>query len=229
MGLFSSSSSDDYDKAQEALTNAYNEAAGYMSPYTSNAGTDFGNARNYLYGAFGQMQQYGNPWGQFYDYANMSPIDLYNSLVQSYTMSPQEMNEIKMGQSAANNMATTNGMYGSGENYALNAEIARQGYDQGLNQYLQSIGDVVNKQTGFAKQFSNQMSGLTKMFGNLLGTEYDASSSMANIGRSLGQASANLYGREAQSGNQWARMAGGIAGGLTSGLMNYMFKDDNKG
>ena len=219
MAIFGKSSADYYDDAQDALTNAYNQAAGYMSPYTDPASQDFDSARNYLYGGFQQMGQYGNPWGQFYDYANMSPIDLYNNLVQSYQMSPQQMNQVRMGESAANNMATTTGMYGSGQNQALNAEIARQGYNEGLQQYLQNIGDVVNKQTGFAKQYSNQMSGLTKMFGNLLGTEFDASQGMANTARSLGQTSANMYGRQAQAGNQFAREMGMLSGGLLGGLM----------
>lgn len=219
MAIFGNTPSQDTGKAMDALQQAQQAAASILSPYTNPANQDFNNARNYLYGSYQQMGQYGNPAGHFYEDAGENPEDLLNQIMGGYTMSEGAQNQMKNSLSAANNMATTTGMYGSGDDIALNAEIANEITGQDQQQYLKNVAGVANEQQKFIQDFMQQMQGLNKAFGGIINKEYGASGNEAGIDKSLGQNAASIFGRESGMPNHQAQAIGTILGGVLSAMM----------
>lgn len=224
MGIFSNTPQNDTQNAMNTLQKSQQAAANSLYPYTSNAGYDFNNERDYLYSAIGEDTKFGNVGSQFNNYADINPIDLLNEIMSGYTMSLGAQNQIKAGISGANNLATTTGMFGSGDNQALDAEITSGITGQDEQQYLKNVGGVTNEQLKFVQNYRNQLNGLMKAFGGMTSKEYNASNSMAGIDKSLGQTGANIQSRESDMKNPVGEAIGTLLGSITHMLMPQKVK-----
>lgn len=221
MSLFQNTPVNDTQNAMDTLSMGQQGAASSLAPYTNNAGSDFNNERKYLYQSFGQMGQYGNPASQFYGYSEENPLDLLNEIMGGYSMSIGAQNQLKNSLSSANNMATTTGMYGSGDNDALDAEITNQIEGEDQSAYLKNVGGVVDDQQKFIQDFQSQMHSLMKAFSSMTGQEYGASGQMADIDKSLSQTGANIYSNESNANkkNRGAQALGAAAGMATKAFL----------
>jgi hypothetical protein len=222
MGLFNSGNTPQgaTDNSINALQQGYGAASSQMSPYTNPASQDFNTARGLVYGGGSKAMKFGNPYDQWYGYAKQNPENLFNGVVSSYSMSPAEQEAEQQALNTQNNMAAANGMYGSGENDALDSEISTQAYNSGLQSYLKGIGKTVGYQQQFLSDWSNQVKGLSSMFSKLINKEYGASDSMADIDKSLSQTAANEYARQPNDKNRRGAAIGSIiGGGLSTALL----------
>lgn len=215
MALFDfNNSRDDTNNANDAINQYYGDAASYMSPYTSAAGTDFNTARKGLYGALGQMSAQGNPNQPFYKILGTGPENILNQAESGYKMSPATMNQMKIGQSAVNNQLTAEGLEGSGEGALESAEIGSMIYSQGMQQYLGNLTKTFDQQLKVLGIDDQQRQGIIGEFGKMIGLEQHSSNQMADIAQKSGQESANVYQNQArideqhQPLNQLASIAG---------------------
>ncbi len=183
------------DDAIQAAEQSYSQAAGYMQPYTQNAGTDFSNGRNWLYSALGGRT---NAYNQnMLNYLNMSPSQMMTQAMSGYSMSPLAQEEMAVTNSAVNNSAAAAGMAGSGTEMAAAGEIGNSIANQDIDNYLNQLLSAFGIQAKITGAYDKETQNLMDMFQDMLGVENKASSSMANNSMKEGQIISNDYNREA--------------------------------
>jgi len=197
MNIFNNNS-DDYTKdAIEAEQNAFNQAAGYMNPFTQYAGTDFDSARNALLSALGIRKQPKGYNQNFFQILGQSPTDMLNQAMASYSMSPAAQQEEKYAMSALDNSMTAAGMGGSGDNMLAAGEIGNDIYEQDMSNYLGSLMKSFGVQRDVLGMYNKQNDYLIGLLQDMLGVENKASQTMAGDSMKEGQVIANADTREA--------------------------------
>lgn len=197
--MFGQESSDDYiDDANQSLTQGYNQASAYESPYTTYGASDFDAGRNYLYKSLGGRQDYNQ---MFLKYLNMSPEDMLNEAMQGYSMSPMAKEEETYSLDAANNAMTASVMGGSSDNSMLDAEIGNTIFNQDESRYENQLMQALGIQSDVVQGYDKQTNQLMKYFQDMLGTEEGAANNMASNSMKEGQYSANADERGSVDAN----------------------------
>jgi|WetSurMetagenome_2_1015567.scaffolds.fasta_scaffold45855_2 hypothetical protein len=193
--MFGNKNSDDYiNDANKSITQGYNQAASYESPYTTYGASDFDAGRNYLYKSLGGRQNYNE---NFLKYLTMSPEDMLNEAMSGYDMSPMAEEEQTYALDAANNAETASGMGGSSNNSLLDAEIGNTIFNQDSSRYEDQLMQALGIQSKVLKGYDKQTSDLMSYFQDMLRTEEGASSNMANNAIKSSQYAANADERGA--------------------------------
>ncbi len=216
MGLFSNKSS---SNAIDAEDDAYDDAAASLSPYTEFAQQDFDSARNAIYQGFDYLlnrPHYAQGISQ--SLLGQTPSELLDQAYSGYSMSPATQQQMQIAESGVQNSMAASGMAGSGDNMLASAEVGSMIYNQGMDQYLNQLMDAFGVQMNALAGYQQPISGLTDAFSNMLGTEYGASTQLANDAMKRGQVQANTYNRQAmnQRSSNPLRTLGGMA---TAGVM----------
>lgn len=212
----------DTNNAINAENNYYNQASGFLNPYTENAGTDFNTGRNLLYGA-GTERLNAPKYGQNpYRYIE-SPSDLLQQGESSFQMNPAEQAKMNYSISAANSALNYEGMSGSGNEAAIDAAIKNTLTSQDLTHYLGLLNQSAKEEFGLTQNYEKSNEMLANLFQDLIQTEYKGSSEMGRNAMEAGRIESRSYDEAAReqhmfnpfnAGLQMAGAGYGIFGGL---------------
>ncbi len=213
MGLFhSNNSEEDYANSQQssqnavnALNQSYQQSANLLSPYTQNAGTDFGTARNAIYGAAGNMAQQGNPNAGVYNLLNYNPSQILNHAESGYTMSPFAQQQEQAANAVMTNKLGAQGIEGSGVGDMEHAEIASGIMNQDQQQYLSNLSKSFDSYLKVLGIDDKQRSDVMGAFGKMVGLESKQSRNLADMSQKTGMETANVYKDQARIDEQQAR------------------------
>ncbi len=175
-----------YEKGQEQLDKYYGQAQGALSPYNQQGQEQYGNLNDIIKNL-------------------MDPTELNKKWINSYSESPQALQDEKMAQDHGLNAASSMGLMGS--NTALNATQA--GTTQiGLNDRQNYLNDMMEKYKNAA--------GLSQ---GIYGTGANAANNMSNNSMNMGQNSAEMsYGKQNAGGNMLSGLIGAGIGAAGSAL-----------
>lgn len=198
MGFFRSN-----DDSIDAINQGFNQLQQYMLPYTQNAGTDFNNARNYIYKGFSDRAQEPDYNQQFLDLllGNGGPNQLLNRAESGYANSDEAKNaamESNLATSAVFNKANAAGMGGSGTEAAINAQVQNGILSENEGNYLKHLHSVLNVQEDELNNFNQGTQNLINMFKGLINDEFRASNTVGQGAMREGQMEANSYDRNNQ-------------------------------
>jgi len=190
MGIFSQKSN-----ANKYAEQGYDRAQQSLSPYTQNAGQDFDWGRNTLYGMMGKYGQLPDYHKKFYDYMNLSPVDMLNHVMGQYEESPMAQYQQQFATSAADNQMNAQGMGGSANQELIDSEIGNIIGSQDMQQFLSNVLGSFDVQHELFGDYNKQGASLAKMFQSMLGTEYGASKEMSGNAMRTGQMEVNSADR----------------------------------
>ena len=191
MGIFSKKSD-----ANKYAEQGYGRAQQSLNPYTQHAGEDFDYGRNTLHGMMSKYGQLPDYHKKFYDYMNLSPVDMLNSVMGQYEESPMAKYQQQFATSAADNQMNAQGMGGSANQDILDSEIGNIIGSQDMQQFLSNVLGSFDVQHEIFGDYNKQGASLAKMFQQMLGTEYGASKELAGNAMRTGQIEANSADRE---------------------------------
>lgn len=205
-------SEEDYANSQQSTQNAanalnqsYQQSANLLSPYTQNAGTDFGTARNAIYGAAGNVVQQGNPNAGVYNLLNYNPSQILNHAESGYTMSPFAQQQEQAANAIVTNKLGAQGLEGSGVGDMEHAEIASGIMNQDQQQYLSNLSKSFDSYLKVLGIDDKQRGDVMGAFSKMVGLENKDSNNLANISQKTGQETANVYNNQARVDEQQAR------------------------
>lgn len=181
-----------YGKAQEQLDKYYQQGQAYLNPYNQQGQAQYGNLNDIIKNL-------------------MDPTALNQKWIDSYSTSPQALQDQNMAVEQGANAASALGLTGS--NTALNATQA--GATQiGLNDRQNYLNDMMNKYMNAA--------GLSQ---GIYGTGAGAATQMAGNANQMGQNSAQMaYNKQNAGGNMLAGLIGQGIGAFSGPVVNALVK-----
>ncbi len=191
--------------AQNDINNGYNNAQGYLNPYSQGGSAAFNQWRNNTSNYGNMLDQYGNPADYMWRSANQSPQQYYQNIMTGYQQSPQAAYAQQQAARAGNAAAAASGMMGSGaymNGMQRNANQISQGDQQ---QYFNNVMSSNQAQMQSIDDFQRQQQWYNQMLAQQAGMGLQAA----------GQQSQNSMQRGAQDAywdNQGLNNMAGIAG-----------------
>lgn len=204
-----------YDEANQAIQAGYNNASNLMNPYTQNAGTDFNNARGYVYDEMGNVLSYGNPASNMWSEISEDPSTLYDSDMSGYQMSDAAQNEMASEMMAANNTSASSGQLGGTNNIDQNMQTAQSITSKDQQQYFDNIQTERGNQMNYLGDYRSVLNNLTKQFGQIINKEYSGSTSLSNMGMQAAKVTSNNDIGEGKANAQYDQNLLSAAGNLT--------------
>jgi hypothetical protein len=197
MAMFKEDSDKYVQQASDDIYGGLNSATQSLSPWTQNAGTDFGNARGALYSATNQRMQGPNYNDNFFNLLNYSPEDIVSHILGGYSESPMAQMNSNIAMSGMDNHLAMNGMYDSGDNRAADAQIENYISQEDMGNYLHMIDKTFNTQEGIAKWYDQGTSQLIKLWQSMLGREFGATRDLSQDQMRAGEEAARAEERGA--------------------------------
>ena len=207
MAIFGSNK--DTQNAIDAENYYYDQASGYMSPYTENAAQDFNTGRNLVYQG-GRNRLSGPRYGQKPTNYIMSPEELLQQGESGFSMNPAEQEKLKYSESLANNTLNANGMYGSENNAFIDAGIGNVLTSADMGNYLKSLDESARQELGLSNRYAKSTNKILSLFQGILGTENRASNAMASNAMRAGQEESNAYSRAADQASRFSPLNTGL-------------------
>jgi hypothetical protein len=224
------------------INDAYDKANGYMNPYRQGGMNNYNQMQDYLKNWGGDLGKYGNPGDWMYKQINQSPMDYYNSIMGSYSESPEAKYMQNQAFNASTRGGSASGMLGSGAQLKELQQNANDISQRDRQQYYSNVMGANQAQMGYLNNFQNQQEQYRNMMQYLTSLGYGAASGMGQneIGRGTAQANlgrqtvgdiASMFGfggggGGGGGGGLFSQGGGGGGGGYGGGsIPPYIFKD----
>lgn len=212
MGLFDSGASGD-------MQNSYDQSQQYLNPYMQGGNQMFSQLQGYTNQLQNNLSQYGTePADYMYRQINQSPMTYYNTIMGSYSESPEAKYMQQQALRAADAGASASGMMGSGAFFKGIQQNANDIAQRDRNNYFGNIMNTNNMQMQYLGDYRNQQNAYRNMlmFGSNLG--YGAAGQMSNNAMEY----AKMQQQQDQINQANAMGMGGLFGGLVGGYPGSM-------